>query len=264
MRKPSRVLLSALCIALSSGCSLRKTEKPRENSAANAPLGTAESSDDALYSDFEDDIEIVSDALEPINRVVFAFNDKAYKWLLKPISSGYKTVTPEAMRNGIGNFFHNVAYPIRLVNSTLQGNVDRAARETGKFVTNTTVGALGFLKVSEKFESLSDIPSEDLGQTFGSWGLGHGHYIVLPILGPTSLRDAIGRIGDSFLHPHYWTEHVWNHWEWGYGTTARTLEIVNESPAIIKRYEALEKMALDPYISLREAYIQNRNREVGR
>ncbi|MGB0371875.1 MAG: MlaA family lipoprotein [Opitutales bacterium] len=254
------ILLTSL--VLGTGCSSRDSETGSQSAAKAAPMG-GDASDDE-FADFDDGFDEVSDPFEPVNRAVFAFNDKAYEWVLSPVANGYKKVAPEPVREGIGNFFDNLAYPVRMVNSALQGKFERAGQETGKFLVNSTVGILGFVKVSEEIDGLADIPEEDLGQTLGVWGIDNGPYLVLPILGPSTARDLVGRIGDSYLHPYEWTEHVWDDWEWEFEWSLRTLETVNETPELIDSYERLKDLAVDPYISLRDAYLQNRKREVDR
>ncbi|MEM7674195.1 MAG: VacJ family lipoprotein [Verrucomicrobiota bacterium] len=250
--------LSTILI-VGSGCSSKDAETSAQDSARSASMGG-----DEEFADFEDDYVEVSDPLEPVNRAVFAFNDKAYDWVLEPIASGYKKVTPEPVRKGIGNFFENLAFPIRLVNSALQGKFGRAGQETGKFFVNTTVGVFGFIKVSDDIDGLADVPSEDLGQTLGVWGVPNGPYLVIPILGPSTIRDAVGSIGDPYLHPYAWTEHVWDDWEWEIEWSLQTIELINDSPDLIERYEMIEEIAVDPYISMRDAYFQNRKRETER
>ena len=255
-----KLVLTALISFLALATSACKTTESQQ-SAQNAPMGDPEEA--VLFDDEFDDLPVTWDPLEPINRAIFGFNDVAYNYVLNPIGDGYEAITPEPVRGGISNFFDNLKFPIRFVSSLLQGKPARAGKETGKFLINSTAGFFGIVDVSSDIDGLNDVPAEDLGQTLGVWGIGNGPYLVLPILGPSSLRDAIGRVGDSYLHPF---EHAdeWQHWEWEYEAGLRALEIINELPEQIDRYELFDESALDPYISLREAYMQNRKRETER
>jgi phospholipid-binding lipoprotein MlaA len=197
------------------------------------------------------------DPLQPVNRVMHAFNDGFYNFLLEPVSTAYGTVMPDTVERGVANAFTNLRYPQRLVGNVLQGKMEGAARETGKFVVNSTVGGLGLMKASVRFENLST-PSEDLGQVLGKWRLGHGPYLVLPVLGPNSLRDLVGMAGDGFLDPVHYAGST------GVRLGARGLENVNRSSDILASYDALTAGSIDPYLALRDAYLQARNEAVRR
>jgi phospholipid-binding lipoprotein MlaA len=211
--------------------------------------------DDELY-DFDDmatdeDIHTVADPLEPFNRAMFYVNDKLYFWAFKPLASGYRAVTPKIMRVGVKNFFTNLLGPVRIVNSILQGDGRSAEAEFTKFIYNSTVGILGFGNPSKKYPALNPDP-EDLGQTLGKYGIGDGFYIVWPILGASTLRDTIGDLGDSLLNPVSYVEPVEAY------LTVRTVDTVNSLSFRLGDYETLKKAALDPYESMRNAYIQIR------
>jgi phospholipid-binding lipoprotein MlaA len=197
-----------------------------------------------------EEAEDVPDPLEPLNRAFFHFNDKLYFYFLKPVAQGYEAVVPEPARVGVRNFFHNLAFPIRFVNCLLQGKVAAAADEFGRFMVNSVFGVAGFLDVVPK-----DIPrgKEDLGQTLGVYGLGPGFYIVWPFLGPSTLRDSFGMAGDWFLSP---VNYAFTELPERVGV--RAYDTVNDTSLSIGDYEALKNAALDPYISLRHAYYQNR------
>ncbi|WP_043587771.1 MlaA family lipoprotein [Geminisphaera colitermitum] len=204
----------------------------------------------------------VFDPLEPLNRLTFKFNDGLYDYVLRPISKGYTKVVPEPVRGGLSNFFENIKFPIRFVNSVLQFKFKRAGQETGKFFVNTIGGLGGFIKLSDEVPSLADIPREDTGQTIGRWGIGAGPYLVLPILGPGSLRDTVGLVGDYYLNPLVWndTKDLLNNWETSLAID--TLNVVNETPNLLRTYDAPRQNAIDPYLSVRNAYLQYREAEV--
>jgi len=215
-------------------------------------LSKAEEADDSQEDLLE---ESVSDPLEPINRVFFQFNDKLYFWLLKPLATGYKAVTPQSVRVGVRNFFYNVAFPIRFFNCLFQAKFEGAGFEFTRFILNTTVGVAGFLDVAtdldiERYE-------EDLGQTLGSYGWGSSFYINWPVLGPSSPRDTLGLIGDAFLDPvNYAVPRT------KYNASVKAYDGVNETSLSIGDYEDLKRAALDPYIAVRDAYYQNRRSKI--
>lgn len=200
--------------------------------------------------------DTIADPFEPLNRAFFHFNDKLYFWLLKPVATGYKAVVPEPARVGVRNFFYNLAFPIRFVNSLLQGKVEGAVNEFARFIANSTFGLAGFLDVIPKDAEMKR-SEEDLGQTFGSWGLGPGFFINWPILGPSSARDTLGTIGDVFVSP---TTYLISHTE--YNVATRSFDVVNETSLTIGDYESFKKAALDPYIALRNAYHEHRQSKI--
>lgn len=202
----------------------------------------------------------IADPLEPVNRAFFHFNDKLYFWILKPVASGYKTIIPEDGRIGIRNFISNVKTPVRLVNCLLQAKFKGAGNETVRFVLNTTIGVAGFFDPAKKTFKIEKY-DVDFGQTLGVWGIGPAFYLNLPILGPSSLRDGIGYVGDLFFDPQtylayfFLVEEIVNSATWG-------LDKVNETSLTLGGYENLKKAALDPYIALREAYAQYRQNKI--
>jgi len=217
-----------------------------------------DSSDESLAffdEDTKEEVVHVADPLSPWNRAMFHFNDKLYFWLLKPLSRGYRAVIPTPVRSGVKNFFHNITMPIRMVSCLLQGKGRAASAELSRFLINSTVGVLGFGNPAKRWPELS--PSEeDLGQTLGSYGIGSGFYIVWPILGPSTIRDSVGMVGEWFLDPVSYvhpTEAYLEIW---------TLDKVNETSFRIGDYESLKEAAIDPYVAFRNAYIQYRKKKV--
>jgi phospholipid-binding lipoprotein MlaA len=209
--------------------------------------------DEDEYGD-EDDVELIPDPWIEMNQGLYTFNDRLYFWLLKPVSRGYGFIIPEELRQGVRNFMYNIRFPVRFINALLQGKVRKSGYEFGQFFINSTAGCLGLLNPSANYPHLQ--PSkEDMGQTFAVWGIGNGAYIMLPFLGPSSLRDGMGRIGDIFLDPNWWLfDDIW------VTLAIRAGEAVNDTSLRIGEYEALKEAALDPYIMIRNAYIQNRNK----
>jgi phospholipid-binding lipoprotein MlaA len=209
--------------------------------------------DDDEYAD--DDVELISDPLIQGNTDFYNFNDTMYFWVLKPVARGYGFIIPIELRMAIRNAFYNIRFPVRFVNCLLQGKGQKANEEFGRFFINTTVGFLGIANVAAA-ETINLQPSkEDLGQTFAVWGIGQGPYLMVPFLGPYSLRHGIGAVGDTFLDPIWWLfDDIW------VSLAIRAGEAVNDTSMRIGEYEALKEAALDPYVMIRNAYVQNRNK----
>lgn len=203
----------------------------------------------------ENSVVTIADPIKPWNTAMYHVNDKFYFWLLKPVSQGYSAVVPEDMRLSVSNFFKNLTTPIRFVSSLLQLKMKKAGNELVRFVYNSTAGIGGLADVAKTDLDIKR-QEEDLGQTFGHYGIGHGFYIVWPILGPSSLRDTVGMVGDWFLDPVYYV----NPLEASLGISA--YDEVNETSFYIGDYEDLKKSAIDPYVSIRDAYTQNRKKKV--
>ncbi len=212
------------------------------------------SNDFTLFA--EDDILDVYDPLEPINRGIFWFNDKAYFYALKPVAKAYR-ILPEDLRVSVKNFFLNLQAPIRIINAGLQGKFTITGNELTRFAINTTLGIGGFFDPAREHFDLR-LHDEDTGQTFGHYGIGPGPYLVLPLLGPSSLRDGIGRIGDTYLDLAW---HIWgkdagdNNYDY---IGARVLDTINDVSLDKDTYEAIKRDALDPYLFIRDAHAQMR------
>jgi phospholipid-binding lipoprotein MlaA len=203
----------------------------------------------------EEPVEMIADPLEPLNRVFFRFNDKFYFWLLKPVAAGYKTVVPQDARVGVRNFFSNLTTPIRLVNCILQVNFKGVGNETVRLLLNTTFGLVGFLDIAKK-ELNIEKSEEDFGQTLGFWGIGPAIYLDWPILGPSSLRDTVGYVGDLFLDPVNYIPSL------PVNFSIKAYDVVNETSLMIGEYEDFKEAAIDPYIALKDAYHQYRQNKI--
>jgi phospholipid-binding lipoprotein MlaA len=269
------LILTAFLIGCSQQ-SVEKTEPPATLAADNpsspekivateADDEDAELDEDDEMDEFETEFEEakieVYDPFGGYNRAMTTFNDTLFLWVLTPISQGYAYVVPEAPRSGISNFFTNLLYPIRVVNNLLQFKLKNAGEETLRFVTNTTIGILGFWDPAREWFGL-EAHDEDFGQTLGYYGIGAGPHIVLPFFGPSNLRDALSKIPDNFLDPvgqerpigqtdNYVTE---------YGV--RAYDVTNEISLRPGEYESLKKDALDFYPFLRDSYEQMRNKQI--
>ena len=193
----------------------------------------------------------IADPIEPVNRAIFTFNDKAYYWFFKPVAKGYNVVVPQGVRVAVRNFFSNLATPIRVANNLLQGEFRATGTELLRFTINSTIGIAGLFDTARDGFHLEKKDS-DLGQTLGRYGLGQGMYLVLPLLGPTTLRDGAGRAGDLFLDPLSYIHPT----EASVGVNAYKRE--NDLSLRIGEYEDLTGAALDPYVAVRDAYTQYR------
>ncbi len=200
--------------------------------------------------------ETVPDPLQPVNRFVFQFNDRLYFWLMKPAARGYNAVVPEQARIGVNNFFRNLEMPVRFVNALLQGEPKAAGIELVRFTLNSSMGVGGLVDIMKRNPNFQ--PQEkDLGQTLGKYGIGNGLYIVLPFLGPSTIRDTVGNVGDGFLTPiDYITP-----FEDMLGVNA--YDYFNRTSLHIGEYEDFKEAAIDPYIALKDAYLQHRKYILG-
>ena len=207
--------------------------------------------EDEFEEDFEP-IETIADPYESYNRFVHEFNDKFYFYVLKPTAKGYGKIMPQKARVSIQNFFYNLYAPVRIVNCGLQGDGESAFNEVSRFAINTTLGAVGFFDPATSWFNL-ETQEEDFGQTLGRFK-GPGFYISNPFMGPSSLRDSVGMVVDLFIVPSWYVLWHYNY----YYTGAKALEILNRTSLRIGEYEALKRSALDPYISVRDAYFQYR------
>ncbi len=190
------------------------------------------------------------DPLEPFNRAVFRFNTDFDNAFMRPLAKGYKAVTPEPVDRGITNFFSNIDDFTSFVNNILQFKMSRAGSDLGRIFMNSTVGVLGFFDVATN----AGLPSykEDFGQTLGYWGIPPGAYFMLPIFGPSNLRDTVGFAGDIVTDPFFSIET--GEIYWGFAT----LRIVDFRADRLAAGEILTDAALDPYVFLRDAYLQRR------
>lgn len=215
-------------------------------------------SESDLYGEDVSNGPVISDPLEPINRFTFQFNDFVLLNLVQPLADGYQAVTPDPVEEGASNFFYNLKYPVRLAGNLLQARLDGAWVETGRFAINSTVGLLGVFTPADNISGFELIPKEDIGQALGSWGIGEGPYLVLPLLGPSNLRDLGGLIGDRAVNPLEEPFSLIDDWNWEWRLALSATEFTVESPTLLERYKQLKGSAIDPYGSLKNGYTQFR------
>jgi len=191
------------------------------------------------------------DPWEGINRAIFRFNDTLDTYALKPLAQGYQAVTPQFLEDGVHNVFGNIGDVGNLANNVLQGKLHDAGVDTSRVIFNTTFGLLGFFDVAKHMGLQRN--DEDFGQTFGAWGLGSGPYVVLPLLGPSTVRDTFSKVPDSLLQPYRYMDHVPTR------NLTRAVELIDTRASLLS---AERLVSGDKYIFMRNAYLQNREFKV--
>ncbi|MBL4743200.1 MAG: VacJ family lipoprotein [Cycloclasticus sp.] len=191
-----------------------------------------------------------NDPLEFVNRGVYEFNQKADEYVLEPVAKGYQFVTPDVVNQGITNFFSNLDDVVVFVNDVLQLKFNQALSDGGRFIVNTTVGVLGFIDMATDMGMPKH--NEDFGQTLGVYGVGTGPYVVLPLLGGSTLRDTVGIYADSFIDPIQQIDDSDTMW------TAIALKGVDLRADLISTKKILDQASLDAYEFERSAIFQRR------
>jgi phospholipid-binding lipoprotein MlaA len=225
-----------LLLVTASGCA-----------SATRAQGSAEAPQPAASESRERERNV--DPFESINRFNFAVHRVGDRLVLRPIARTYRAVTPQPIRNGIGNFFRNLGMPIVIVNNVLQGKFSAAVDDTGRFLVNSTLGLAGVIDVASR--AGLERHNEDFGQTLGSWGVTPGPYVFIPFIGPTTFRDGIGTAVDGlmFLLVYYPDSSVRD--------KAAVLLAVNERAGLLSVDGNIDS-AVDPYLFVRDAYLQRR------
>ncbi|WP_155969856.1 MlaA family lipoprotein [Nitrospira japonica] len=214
------------------------------------------------------------DPWEPVNTKIFEFNRQMDRYVLKPVAQGYDFIVPDLVQIGVGNIFYNFRFVPRFLNNVFQGKVKGASIEVGRFILNSTVGIGGFFDLAQDVNLVT--PEEDLGQTLGFYGVKPGPYIVVPFLAPYTLRDLIGYVGDIFLNPINWlfapiievkgVPSVISHPNRNTSTIvqlgARVGEIVNDRSRNLQKFQGVEEATFDLYTAVRNAYLQQRARQI--
>ncbi len=216
------------------------------------------------------------DPWESLNSKVFDFNWNLDRWILKPVAKGYNYVVPNIVQVGVSNIFYNSRVTPRFLNNVFQGKFKGAGIEVGRFLVNTTVGIGGFFDVAQRYFKLTT-PEEDLGQTLGFYGVPPGPYLMVPLLGPYTVRDLAGYVGDTVLNPIYWLIlPVWHNSEaiptvvsvheqaatYAISIGARATEVVNERSLNLEKFQGVEESTLDLYAAVRNAYLQKRAKAI--
>lgn len=193
--------------------------------------------------------EMASDPWEGTNRQLFAVHEAVDNAVLEPVARGYRAVTPQLVRTGITNFLRNLRAPVTLANDLLQGELTRAGTTVARFGVNTTIGLGGVLDPAETLGL--EFHEEDFGQTLGAWGVEAGPYVFIPLLGPTNVRDATGRVVDFAFDPLTWARFD----EAGEARAIRTgATAVSAREALIEPVDDVRRDSVDPYVSIRTTY----------
>lgn len=192
------------------------------------------------------------DPFESFNRAVYKFNDAADRAVIRPVATTYREYVPRPVRSGVSNFFGNLEDVIVLLNNMLQLKFDKAASDFGRIVFNTTFGLFGLFDVATPL----GLPkhNEDFGQTLGHWGVPPGPYLVLPFLGPSTIRDTAGLTVDVYSHPIFNTLVTDEAVAWG----AVGLRYIDLRAELLGATRVVDEAALDPYAFIRDAYLQRR------
>lgn len=215
------------------------------------------------------------DPWEPLNAKFFEFNRQLDRWVLKPIAKEYNFVVPNMVQVGVSNVFYNSRVTPRFLNNIFQGKFKGAGIEVGRFLINTTIGVGGFFDVAQRFNLTT--PEEDMGQTLGFYGIKPGPYIMVPLLGPYTVRDLAGYTADIVLNPIYWLIlPVWVYSDaiptvvnvneraltYAISIGARAIEVVNERSLNLEKFQGVEESTLDLYAAVRNAYLQKRAKAI--
>ena len=205
----------------------------------------------------------VKDCFEGLNRGIFAFNQALDKIIVEPVAKGYRYL-PSPIRSGTSNFLNNLSLVVTIPNNILQGDFSMAGKNTARFAVNSTVGILGLFDPASKI-GLNDYEKEDYGQTLGSWGIGEGCYLVLPVLGPSTVRDTIGSLGNYFGGDAWYNITVRNDTSYvsdfdyyaSVGTRGVDFRAKN-----LESFDNLEKNSIDFYASVKSLYLQDRKKRI--
>jgi len=251
-----------ILIVLTLSISFSACSSKQESISSNTKVSVEE---DSFLDEFDEEmgIEEKSDPLKGYNEVMTSFNDGAYTYVLRPIANGYKAVTHKEVRNSVSNFFHNIMFPIRLVNNLLQAKFSNSLEETERFVINTTIGIFGLFDPAKSYFGIEP-HNEDFGQTLGFYGVGSGPHIVLPLFGPSNLRDMLSMVPDSALNP---VDHHDNRQYNLVNSTEKTIflksfKYINKTAQSGEMYDVMKKDALDLYIYQRDMYEQYRQKQI--
>lgn len=213
-------LLTLLIVALTAGCASLPNSKPDPR-----------------------------DRFERFNRSVFGFNQGVDKHFARPVAKAYVALTPAPLRAGVSNFLANLGYPVVIVNDLLQAKPLPFAKDTARFVVNTTVGIGGLFDPATKMGLQAN--NEDFGQTLGRWGFASGPYLMLPLLGPSDARDLVGKVADHFAEPRTYLDDT------SLQVQLQVAELVSRRAATLEATEIMNR-AFDPYAFMRNVYLQRR------
>jgi phospholipid-binding lipoprotein MlaA len=210
--------------------------------------------DDSFNSEdqsYETSSEEVYDPLEKMNRGIFAFNHQLDRFLIRPITLGYRHVVPQPGRKAVHNMLRNLGEPITFLNAGFQGNPGGAFSALGRFMINSSFGIAGLLDITK-----SDADRHDFGETLGHYHTGPGPYLVLPILGPSNIRDGVGLVADTFSDPFYYLLNP-------YQNLGRSFaKGLDKRESVLNLTDEINRTSLDPYATYRSLYSQHRQSKI--
>ena len=195
-----------------------------------------------------DDADI--DALEPLNRAIFSFNDSLDKMIAEPIARAYSNMTPDPVEQGIANVFSNLEELTNAANNGLQGKMDGLVYSAGRFLINSTIGMAGLFDAADKLFEMPKYEPEDFGQTLAVWGVGEGSYVMIPFLGPSSIRDAPSRFVDTFTNPLRYHSNV------SFRNSMTGASLLSTRAGLL---EVDDLVSGDDYVFVRDIYRQRRS-----
>ena len=210
------------------------------------------------------ELNATEECFEKTSRAIFKFNKSFDEYVFEPVAKGYNKL-PDPLKKGTRNFTSNISTLLAIPNNILQGNFKELGHSVGSFAMNTTVGVFGLLNPAEKIGLKPN--KEDVGQTLGTYGIGSGCYFVLPILGPTTVRDSLGMLADSFVDPF---AHITIRENEIFSTSGNSLDYysvkgagaINFRSDNDKNFESLEKNSIDLYSSVKSIYLQDRDNKI--
>ena len=226
-------------------------------------LSAIAGSDGQLEISSKKNSQDVKDCFESVNRGIFAFNQVLDKAVFKPLAKGYRKL-PQPMRSGTSNALNNLGNLVTIPNNILQGQIKDASINSLRLIINSTLGIAGFFDVASYY-GLQKLEKEDYGQTLGTWGFDEGCYFVLPVLGPTTLRDSIGTLANFVGGDVWYNVTVANNTQYfneaDYYLT-RLLSGVDFRAKNLEAFDGLENSSIDLYASIRSLYLQDRQRKI--
>ena len=227
-------------------------------------FGQVKSNDEGFFDEFEmQETAHTWDPLEMYNIQMTKFNDFVYMHIMGPVAKGYKRIASKPVREGVSNAFHNIQFPVRFANNILQFKFNNAFEESVRFVINSTYGLAGFIDIA-KIDGGIERHDEDFGQTLGFYGASSDIHIVLPLFGPSNLRDTVGLVVDGFADPLFHAQRR----EWGIFENSSTYiyinayKIGNEYSLHVEKYENIRKNSINLYLLLKSTYEQRRERQI--
>jgi len=257
------IITAVLTLLLFTACSQKSTLEKQQTVLLIEEKQNKTLEEESFDDEFSEEKTQDLDPLEYYNRAMTNFNDVVYTYALIPAANVYKKTIHEEVQISISNFFTNLMFPIRFVNNILQLKFQEAGEETGRFLLNTTIGFFGFFDPATETKDFP-LHKEDFGQTLGYWGVGPGFHIVLPIFGPSNVRDLLGFTLDGYIDPGFSTDKrdlkLPNNLE--KSLALKTLATINQNALNNGQYENLKKDALDLYPFLKNIYEQKRLHEI--